>query len=118
MAELLKHPAAGAKYRRRKTIVEPCFAEMKERQGLKRFRRRGMRAEFALYGIAFQPQEGRESFSIIDNLHFYPLLLPPPRHDHPLILVELPQQPKSLCPTSFLDSLVSATNHRAAARGT
>lgn len=56
MAELLKHPAARAKYRRRKTIVEPCFAELKERQGLQRFRRRGMRAvraEFALHCIAF-----------------------------------------------------------------
>jgi hypothetical protein len=56
MAELLKLPAARAKYRPRKTIVEPCFAELKERQRLQRFRWRGVRAvraEFALHCIAF-----------------------------------------------------------------
>jgi len=34
MSEVLRH----AKYRRRTTIVEPCFGELKERHGLKRFR--------------------------------------------------------------------------------
>jgi transposase len=56
MAELLDHPLARARYRRRKAIVEPCFAELRERQGLKRFHRRGLkavRAEFALHCIAF-----------------------------------------------------------------
>jgi len=56
MVELMNHPAARARYRRRQTIIEPCFAELKERQGLRRFRRRGMRAvraEFALHCIAF-----------------------------------------------------------------
>lgn len=55
-AQVLSRPAARAKYQRRKTIVEPCFAELRERQGLKRFRRRGLvpvRVEFALHCIAF-----------------------------------------------------------------
>lgn len=56
MAELLDHPLARARYWRRQAIVEPCFAELRERQGLKRFHRRGLeavRAEFALHCIAF-----------------------------------------------------------------
>jgi hypothetical protein len=51
MAGLLDHPLARARYRRRQAIVEPCFAELGQRQGLKRFHRRGLkavRAEFAL----------------------------------------------------------------------
>jgi len=56
MAQQLEHPLARARYRRRKVIVEPCFAELRERQGLKRFHRRGLKAvrvEFALHCIAF-----------------------------------------------------------------
>lgn len=56
MAQVLNQPAARATYRRRQAIVEPCFAELRERQGLKRFHRRGLkavRAEFALHCIAF-----------------------------------------------------------------
>jgi transposase len=56
MAQVLSQPAARAKYQRRRVIVEPCFAELRERQGLKRFRRRGLaavRVEFALHCIAF-----------------------------------------------------------------
>ena len=56
MAELLAHSRARARYRRRKAIVEPCFAELRERQGLKRFHRRGLnsvRAESALHYMAF-----------------------------------------------------------------
>jgi hypothetical protein len=55
MAQLMDHPLARARYRRRQAIVEPCFAELRERQGLKRFHRRGLkavRAEFALHCIA------------------------------------------------------------------
>jgi hypothetical protein len=55
MAQVLSQPAARAKYQRRQAIVEPCFAELRERQGLKRFHRRGLkavRAEFALHCIA------------------------------------------------------------------
>jgi len=56
MAEVLTQPAARAKYRCRAAIVEPFFAELRERQGLKRFHRRGLksvRVEFALHCIAF-----------------------------------------------------------------
>ena len=56
MALVLTQPSARAKYRRRAAIVEPFFAELRERQGLKRFHRRGLnsaRVEFALHCIAF-----------------------------------------------------------------
>jgi transposase len=56
MVQVLSQPAARAKYQRRQAIVEPCFAELRERQGLKRFHRRGLaavRVEFALHCIAF-----------------------------------------------------------------
>jgi len=55
MSQLMDHPQARATYRRRQAIVEPCFAELRERQGLKRFHRRGLkavRAEFALHCMA------------------------------------------------------------------
>ena len=56
MVQVLSQPAARAKYHRRSAIVEPLFAELRERQGLKRFHRRGLaavRVEFALHCIAF-----------------------------------------------------------------
>jgi hypothetical protein len=55
MAQLMDHLRARARYRRRQAIVEPCFADLRERQGLKRLHRRGLkavRAEFALHCIA------------------------------------------------------------------
>ncbi len=56
MSEVMAQPGARARYRTRGAIVERVFAEIRERQGLKRFRRRGLaavRAEFALHCIAF-----------------------------------------------------------------
>jgi hypothetical protein len=56
MVEVFEHPAARQRYARRSHIVEPVFAELKERQGLKRFRRRGARGarlEFSLHCLAF-----------------------------------------------------------------
>ncbi|MGC4121881.1 MAG: transposase [Myxococcales bacterium] len=56
MAQVMAQPAARATFRRRKAIVEPVFAVLKERQRLRRFRRRGLRnvrMEFALHCIAF-----------------------------------------------------------------
>jgi hypothetical protein len=56
MAQVLEHPQARARYARRSHIVEPVFAELKERQGLKRFHRRGLkgaRLEFSLHCLAF-----------------------------------------------------------------
>lgn len=56
MALVLQQPRARAVYGRRMVIAEPVHAELRERLGLRRFHRRGLtavRAEFALYGIAF-----------------------------------------------------------------
>lgn len=56
MVAVLAQPRARAKYRRRSVLAEPAFAELRERQGLKRFRRRGLtgvQVEFALHCIAF-----------------------------------------------------------------
>jgi transposase len=56
MEMVLAQAQARRRYRRRAAIVEPIFAELKERQGLKRFRRRGpkgARVEFALHCLAF-----------------------------------------------------------------
>jgi transposase len=56
MAQVFEHPQARARYAHRSHIVEPVFAELKERQGLKRFHRRGLkgaRLEFSLHCLAF-----------------------------------------------------------------
>jgi Transposase DDE domain len=75
MASILRHPLARARYRRRQVIVEPCFAELRERQGLKRFRRRGLKAvrvEFALHCIAFNLKRATAEHLLL--LIFYILL--------------------------------------------
>jgi transposase len=59
MAQVFEHPEARARYARRSHIVEPVFAHLKERQGLKRFHRRGLagaRLEFSLHCLAFNFQ--------------------------------------------------------------
>jgi transposase len=56
MAQVLRQPGARAQYRRRAPIAERPFAELRGRQGLLRFHRRGMAGaavEFALHCIAF-----------------------------------------------------------------
>jgi transposase len=56
MTQVMAQPAARKAYKRRKGMVEPVFAELRERFGLKRFRRRGLagvRLEFALYCSAY-----------------------------------------------------------------
>jgi transposase len=55
MRQVLLQPAARSVYRRRQAIVEPAFAEIRERQGLRRFHRRGLRGarlEFSLHCLA------------------------------------------------------------------
>ena len=55
MLSVFNQPAARAVYQRRQIIVEPIFAELRERQGLRRFHRRGLsgvRLEFSLHCIA------------------------------------------------------------------
>jgi transposase len=56
MRQVLAQPAARQAYARRRAQVEPVFAELRERQGLTRFRRRGLagvRLEFALHCTAY-----------------------------------------------------------------
>lgn len=56
MAQVMAQPRARAAFKRRAVIVEPVFAHLKERQRLRRFRRRGLRKvrmEFALHCIVF-----------------------------------------------------------------
>ena len=56
MSEVFKNKKARKKYCQRKAIVEPVFAEIKERQGLTRFRTRGLKkvkTEFSLHCIAY-----------------------------------------------------------------
>lgn len=55
MREVMRHPQARARYRRRQTWVEPVFSELKGVQGLVRFARKGLasvRLEFALHCLA------------------------------------------------------------------
>src|ERR1022692_290435 len=94
MSEVLRH----AKYRRRTTIVEPCFGELKERHGLKRFRAsvdcklfapnlprhciafnlKKVVGHTAVLMICIQPQEGRGSHGCADDLHSDSSPLRPP----------------------------------------
>lgn len=56
MQSVLTQPAARALYAQRQGIVEPVFAELKVRQGLTRFRRKGLlkvALEFALHCTAY-----------------------------------------------------------------
>jgi transposase len=68
MEQVFQQPAARKRYARRSQIVEPVFAELKERQGLKRFRRtgtRGARLEFALHCLAFNLKLGVLAVSVL-----------------------------------------------------
>ena len=55
MRAVMRQPGAQRLYRRRQAIVEPVFAELQQLQGLRRFRRYGLRAvalEFSLHIMA------------------------------------------------------------------
>jgi len=55
VSRVMKEPWAQEQYRRRKGMVEPVFGELKQGQGLRRFRRRGLqkvRLEFSLHAMA------------------------------------------------------------------
>jgi transposase len=78
MQAVLAQPAARAVYRQRKAIVEPIFAELRERQGLRRFHRRGIhgaKLEFSLHCIALNLKKTvagvstRFSFIFLWSLH-------------------------------------------------
>ena len=56
MRIVLEQPRARQKYRQRRTLGERVYAELTERQGLRRFHRRGLAGvsvEFALHCLAF-----------------------------------------------------------------
>jgi transposase len=56
LAQVMEQPAARKKYRQRAPLSEGVFSVLKDRQGLRRFHRRGergVRVEFALHCIAF-----------------------------------------------------------------
>lgn len=68
MEQVFQQPAARKRYARRSQIVEPVFAELKERQGLKRFRRRGTqgaRLEWALHCLAFNLKLGGLAVTVL-----------------------------------------------------
>jgi len=73
MAQVLQQPAALKQWRRRAGIIEPLFAELRERQRLTRFHRRGIekvRVEFALHCAAFNLRlaVGGRAFAVIFSL--------------------------------------------------
>lgn len=52
----MDEPAVRLRYRKRQAMVEPVFSHLRGRQGLNRFRRRGLaavRLEFALHAMAY-----------------------------------------------------------------
>jgi transposase len=54
--QVMSHPQARVRFAQRKAMVEPVFSVLRERQGLNRFRRRGLtgvRLEFALHIMAY-----------------------------------------------------------------
>ena len=55
LSELMKNPRAQADYQKRQAWVEPVFGELRDIQGLHRFRRKGLknvRLEFSLHAMA------------------------------------------------------------------
>lgn len=75
MVQVLQHPKARQRYRKRKSMVEPVFAELKERQGLKRFHRKGLlgvKIEFALHCVAYNL---KRAFSLSEGAIFGVFLL-------------------------------------------
>lgn len=64
MAKVLEQPQARKMYKRRLGMAEPVYAELRERQGLRRFRRRGLRGarvEFALHCLALNLKKALRS---------------------------------------------------------
>lgn len=77
MERVFQQPAARERYARRSHIVEPVFAELKERQGLKRFRRRGTRGarlELSLHCLAFNLKRGVAALAVLALLALSPSL--------------------------------------------
>lgn len=76
MAKVMSNERAQKAYRRRKAWVEPVYSELTDRQGLRRFHRRGLRGvrlEFALHCLAYNL---RRAIRLLDSLLriFLPML--------------------------------------------
>jgi hypothetical protein len=68
MVEVMAQGRARSRYRLRGALVERIFAELRERQGLKRFRRRGLlavRAEFALHCMAYNLKQAAACLRLV-----------------------------------------------------
>jgi hypothetical protein len=73
MAIVLAQPRARAVYGQRMLIAETVYAELRERLGLRRFRRRrlgAVRAEFGLYCIAFNLKKALHHAVLVFVLHW------------------------------------------------
>lgn len=56
LQRVMDQPKAALRYRQRKAMVEPVFAALRDRQGLRRFRRKGkhnVQVEFSLHIMAY-----------------------------------------------------------------
>jgi len=80
MRQVLEHPKAKKKCRQRKWMVEPVFSVLRDRQGLRKFHRRGLdkvKVEFALHCVAYNLGRAlrleRRANQLILQLFFLPL---------------------------------------------
>lgn len=117
MSEVMAQSRARAKYRLRGGIVERIFAELRERQGFKRFRRRGLLAvcaEFALHCLAYNLKQAAACLRLL--LFGFSCRLYGPcgaQHRYLLALIVLPRDPSHadsfacfiFSPCPFIDSL-------------
>ena len=77
LRQKMEDPEARQRYLKRQGMVEPVFSQLKCRQGLRRFRRKGLKAvrcEFALHAMAYNL--GRAvTLWMKDIVHFFRMLL-------------------------------------------
>lgn len=82
----LRTPEGKARYRRRAAMAEPPFGVLRERQGLRRFRRRGRRlvaAEFALHVTAYNLRKGLRRWRARGVRRSFPATSPQGRQRRP-----------------------------------
>lgn len=88
LREQMTQPDNRTRYRRRQALVEPVFGHLRTRQGLNRFRRKGLkgvRVEFALHALAYNLSRAvvalagacaRRSWALIIALRRWVMILP------------------------------------------
>ena len=80
MRATLEDPVGRARYNKRAGMVEPVFAHLKENQGLRRFRRRGLakvRLELMLHLAAYNLSRAVVALARASGALFGGLWLPP-----------------------------------------